>query len=112
MDDKKFICVNCGTKEDSSKLNNDKDGWNITCSYCNTIFDIDIKNYLVPNDTKVKIISTGETGIIWGNDADNAEEFENINYFFIADEDMHREVWFDSDIMIYLLRKDFEIIYI
>ncbi|HEY8805115.1 MAG TPA: hypothetical protein VIM42_08445 [Clostridium sp.] len=99
-------CMNCGHEFQLENYSIDELGYCTTCPECDGSFDIDLDEMLVANNTKVKT-SVGEIGIIWGNDAEDTEEFKNINYCFIADQFIPNEVW--SNDMEWLLRKDFKI---
>lgn len=62
---------------------------------------------IVPDGTKA--IYNGIEGIIWENDSEDTHCLENVNYRFIAYENMDYEgSWHDVDVA--LLRDEFEII--
>jgi hypothetical protein len=96
-----------GNHEIDSSLSNDELGWHGCCEECGGTFDVDIEEYLVPNGTKVKF-ANGRIGVVDGNDNEDTEEYENINYCVCPIEFTHLENW--SDHYVWLLREEFEII--
>lgn len=99
-------CLYCGN-EFYDSISNNRFGWQGYCRNCNSLFDVDIDNYLVPDGTKVKL-PDGRIGIVDGNDEEVTEEFENINYFVCPIEYTDEEYW--SDYYLFLLREEFEIV--
>ena len=67
---------------------------------------INIKEYHIPNGTKVKF-ADGRIGIVDGNDSENTEEFKDINYYICPIEFTNKKYWSNHYIM--LLRSEFEI---
>lgn len=102
----KIKCWNCGHEFEGS-ISNDDFGWHGYCEKCDSSFDVDIKEYLVPRGTKVKFHGD-RIGIVDWNDSEEEEEFENINYCVCPIEFTHLEYW--SDYYVWLLRDDFEIV--
>lgn len=102
----KVYCWICNS-EIESNLSNDEYGWYSYCNECNSSFDVDIEEYLIPNGTKVKF-ADGRIGIIDGNDNENSEEFDDINYYVCPIEFTNMRYW--SDYYVMLLRSDFEIV--
>ena len=102
----KLICLNCGHEFDGS-ISNDELGWHGYCEECDSSFDVDIEEYLVPRGTKVRFHDDG-IGIVDWNDEEVTEEFENINYCICPIEFTGEEYW--SDYYVWLLRDDFEIV--
>jgi len=103
----KIECLNCNCEFELDGYYKDKLGHFTTCPECGNNVSIDLNLMLVPNNSR-SITSDGAVGIIWGNDADESEEFKNINYYFTSDEFTHMKVW--SDNMEWLLRNEFEIV--
>ena len=101
----KVKCLQCGYEFELESASNDELGWHTTCPKCEGSFDINIEGHLVPNGTKV-VMHDGKIGIVDGNDVENSEEFEDINYFICPLEYTHKEVW--SNDYVFLLREDFE----
>lgn len=60
----------------------------------------------VANGTKVKY-ADGKFGIVDGNDSEETEEFEDINYYICPIEFTDEKHW--SNYYVMLLREDFEI---
>lgn len=102
----KIKCWNCGHEFEGS-FSNDGYGWHGYCEECDSSFDVDIEEYLVPRDTKVRL-EDGRICVVDGNDEEVTEEFENINYFVCPIEYTNEEYW--SDYYLFLLRSDFEIV--
>lgn len=102
----KIKCLQCGYEFELESASNDELGWHTICPECEGSFDIDIKDYLVPNGTKV-FYGAGQRGIIDGNDADNSEEFDDINYYICPIEHINKDVWSDNYIM--LRREEFSL---
>lgn len=102
----KIKCWNCGHEFDGS-LSQDEWSWYGYCKECDSSFDVDIKEYLVPTETKVRL-ADGRIGIIDGNDEEVTEEFEDINYFVCPIEYIDEEYW--SDYYLFLMRDEFEIV--
>lgn len=102
----KIKCWNCGHEFDGS-LSNDDFGWHGYCKKCDSSFDVDIEEYIVPRGTKVKFHGD-RIGIVDWNDEEVTEEFENINYCVCPIEFISEEYW--SDYYVWLLRSDFEIV--
>lgn len=96
-----------GEHEIDSDLSNDGLGWHSYCEECNSSFDVDIEEYLIPRGTKVKF-DGNRIGIVDWNDNEDTEEFGNINYCICPIEFTHLKVW--SDYYVWLLREDFEIV--
>ena len=96
-----------GEHEINSSLSNDEFGWHSYCEECDSSFDVDIEDYLVPNGTKV-IFADGKIGIIDGNDNEDTDEFDNVNYYVCPIEFTSMRYW--SDYYVMLLRSEFEII--
>lgn len=99
-------CLNCGN-EFYDSISNDSLGWHGFCRNCNSSFDVDIEDYLVPDGTKVRF-DDGRIGIVDWNDNEDTEEFEDINYCVCPIEFTHLENW--SDHYVWLLREEFEIV--
>ena len=99
-------CWNCG-HEFIGSLSNDELGWHSYCEKCESSFDVDIEEYVVPNGTKVKF-ADGRIGIVDGNDNEDTEEFDDINYYVCPIEFTSLRYW--SDYYVMLLRSEFEII--
>ena len=99
-------CWNCGHEFDGS-LSQDEWSWHSYCNECDQSFDVDIKEYLVPNGTKVKLWD-GRICVIDGNDEEVSEEFDDINYYVCPIEFANEKSW--SDHYIVLLREEFEIV--
>ena len=72
-----------------------------------TSFDVDVEKSLVPNGTKVKF-ADGKIGIVDGNDEEETEDFEDINYYVCPIEFTNEEYWSNHYVM--LLRNEFEIV--
>ena len=102
----KIKCWNCGHEFEGS-LSQDACGWYSYCDECDSSFDVDIEEYVVPRGTKVKFHGD-RIGIVDWNDEETTEEFENINYCICPIEFVDEEFW--SDYYVWLLREDFEII--
>lgn len=96
-----------GEHEIESGLSNDGLGWHGCCKDCNSSFDVDIEEYLVSNGTKVKF-ADGRIGIVDGNDNEDTEEFDDINYYVCPIEFTSEKYWSNHYVM--LLREDFEIV--
>lgn len=82
MEKRKIKCLQCGKEQDFLGASKDDFGWHTVCKGCEGSFDIDIENYIVPNDTKV-LMSGNRLGTIQGNDEEITDEFENINYYVV-----------------------------
>lgn len=95
-------CWNCGEIYNFKGASKDELGWHVYHEKCESSHDIDITEYLVPNGTKVKIHNDW-IGIIAGNDEEDTNEFENINYYVVPEGKT-----FDDEYM--CSRSDFEII--
>ena len=102
----KIKCLNCGHEFEDS-ISNDDFGWHGYCDKCDSSFDVDIKEYIVPRGTKVRFHGD-RIGIVDWNDEECTEEFENINYCVCPIEFTSEEYW--SDYYVWLLREDFEIV--
>lgn len=102
----KIKCLNCGHEFEGS-ISNDELGWHGYCEECDSSFDVDVEEYLIPNGTKVKL-ADGRICIVDGNDAEVTEEFEDINYFICPIEYVNEEYW--SDYYLFLMRDEFEIV--
>lgn len=102
----KIKCWNCWHEFEGS-LSNDDFGWHSYCEKCDSSFDVDVREYLVPRGTKVKFHGD-RIGIVDWNDEEVTEEFENINYCVCPIEFTDEEYW--SDYYVWLLRDDFEIV--
>lgn len=100
-------CLNCGHEFELTEVYNDSLGWHTVCPECDSSFDINIEEFLVPRGTKV-ILDDGTIGIIDGNDEEITEEFEDINYYFCPIEFTHLKVW--SNHYKYICRDEFEIL--
>ena len=100
------ICLNCDTENKFTGASNDELGWHVMCPICDTSYDIDIEKYLIPNGTKVTYWGNG-VGIVDGNDANDSEEFNNINYFVCPIEFTHEKNW--SDYYNMFRRDEFEL---
>lgn len=96
-----------GEHEIDSDLSNDGLGWHGYCEECDSSFDVDIEEYLVPRGTKVKF-DGNRIGIVDWNDNEDTEEFENINYCVCPIEFTNFKHW--SDHYVWLLREEFEIV--
>lgn len=92
---------------DSNISNHGELGWGGYCEECGSSFDVDIEEYLVPNGTKVKF-ADGRIGIVDGNDNEDTDEFNDINYYVCPIEFTSLRYWSDHYVM--LLRSEFEII--
>ena len=101
----KIQCWNSGN-EFSGSLSNDDLGWHSYCKACDSSFDVDVDEHLVPKGTKV-LFHNGRYGVIDGTDAEDTKEFENINYFVCPVEHTHYKNWSDHYVM--LLRDEFVI---
>lgn len=99
-------CWNCG-HEFIGSLSNDGLGWHSYCEECESSFDVDIEDYLIPNGTKVKF-TDGRIGIVDGNDNEDTDEFDDINYYVCPIEFTTLRYW--SDYYVMLLRSEFEIV--
>lgn len=99
-------CWNCGNEFEGS-LSNDELGWHGYCEECDSSFDVDIEEYLIPNGTKVRLVD-GRIGIVDGNDEEESEEFEDINYYICPIEFTNEQYWSNHYVM--LLRNEFEIV--
>jgi hypothetical protein len=102
----KIKCGNCGNEFNGS-LGNDGLGWHGYCEECNCSFDVNIEEYLISNGTKVRL-ADGRIGIIDGNDEEESEEFEDINYYICLIEFTNEQYWSTHYVM--LLRNEFEIV--
>ena len=102
----KIKCLNCGNIFEGT-VSNDELGWHGYCEDCDSSFDVDIEDYLIPNGTKVRLFD-GRIGIIDGNDNEETEEFEDINYYICPIEFTKEKYWSNHYIM--LLRNEFEIV--
>ena len=102
----KIKCWNCGCEFDGT-LSNDELGWHGYCQKCNSTFDVDIEEYMVANGTKVKF-ADGRIGIVDGNDNEETDEFEDINYYVCPIEFTNEECWSNHYVM--LRMEDFEIV--
>jgi len=103
----KVCCLQCGHEFVPKSASKDELGWGTWCYECDSSFDIDIDEHLIPNGTKVKFYDS-RIGIVDGNDEVDTDEFENINYYICPMEFTHKKTW--SDDYIILLASDFEII--
>lgn len=87
-------------------------GWGSYCEECDSSFDVDIEDYLIPRGTKVRVRTDendeGWIGVVDWNDEETSDEFENINYCVCPIEYTHLEHW--SDHYVWLRREDFEIV--
>lgn len=101
----KIKCWICGHEFEDS-LSQDACGWYGYCPECDSSFDVDIEEYLVPNGTKVKL-ADGRICEVDGNDEEVSEEFEDINYYVCPIEFTYKKNW--SDHYIVVLREEFEI---
>jgi hypothetical protein len=45
-------CLNCGKEQVFTEASSDKLGWHTTCNHCKGSFDIDITEYLIPNNNR------------------------------------------------------------
>ena len=68
----KLNCLHCGHEFDGT-ISKDELGWHSYCEECNTSFDVDIEEHIVPNGTKVRL-PDGRIGIIDGNDEEVAKD--------------------------------------
>ena len=102
----KIKCWNC-CHEFEGSLSKDELGWYSYCEECKTSFDVDIEEYIVPNGIKVRF-ADGKIGIIDGNDNEDTDEFDDINYYVCPIEFTSMRYW--SDYYVMLLRSEFEII--
>ena len=102
----KIKCWNCGNEFDGF-VSNDGLGWHSYCEECNSSFDVDIEEYLVPNGTKVKF-ADGKIGIVDGNDNEESDEFGDVNYYVCPIEFTNEKYWSNHYIM--LLRNEFEVV--
>jgi|GEM_PF-4176745 len=104
---KKVCCLNCGHEFAFNSTSKDELGWGTWCYACDSSFDVDIDEHLIPNGTKVKFHDS-RVGIVDGNDEANTGEFEDINYYICPMEFADMEVWSDHYVM--LPASDLEII--
>lgn len=102
----KIKCWNCGNEFNGS-FSNDELGWHGYCEECDSSFDVDIEEYLIPNGTKVRL-ADGRIGIVDGNDEEESEKFEDINYYICPIEFTNEQYWSNHYVM--LLRNEFEIV--
>lgn len=77
-------CLNCDSEQFFMGASRDEMGWHTICEMCNNSFDIDIEKYLISNNTRV-LVHRNWIGTIQGNDQENSEEFENINYHVVPE---------------------------
>lgn len=68
---------------------------------------IHLTKYLIPNGTKVRFADS-RIGIVDGNDEEETEEFEDINYYICPIEFTNEQYWSNHYVM--LPRNEFEII--
>ena len=97
MEDKTVKCLNCSNEFTVTESFQDISGWHSICPKCNNLFNIDIKQHLIPNGTHVYFNNdeTKHIYIVDGNDSEESDKFNDINYNLCAIEFIHEETWSD-----------------
>lgn len=98
----KYIqCMNCDEWFEFDGASWDQyGGWHTGCPCCNSSFDIDIEDFVIPEGTLVRMKAAPGNGRVIKIDTNNVTEFQNINYL----------VEFDDNIGVWLRYSQIEVV--
>ena len=77
---KETWCLSCGAASRFTGAFNDELGWHTVCPECESSYDIDIEDHLVPDGKRVGY-NGGKQGIVCGNNAADAPKYSDIRYY-------------------------------